>query len=652
MKHIFNFKHALIWLISVLLCAHVSYGQQYISIYLENGDHFKGRWLGGDEKSVQIEVYNQKLSVPFREIVYITAFNDSHSIPNEAAEEQFLNGKTFLQLEMYDRAKASFMAAIDEFPKYTDAHYQLALLLQAEGNSDEALRYFGHVVKIDPDAYSIEAKFKEAADAYLAAEEYRKAVNAYLLLFQSYPDRYGAESAAYTAGFLLAEQLDESQEGLKILQEAVAHFPVSQHLERASYLIGAMQSKLENAEIAVETLSNFILSYPQSQWLAEAYFARGEAYGQLRQNTDAIVDFNSASAHTSNLKLKHEARKKRSESAWTIYTVSEGLPSNQIQAIAVDGETLWIGTPKGLAQIDLSMGTWQPVTDITGHINTLFDEEKPIDVRALAVDGQELWIGTLNHGVIRYNKQMTFPETYDGRNGLPDNTIYDIKIDKDEVWIGTFGGVAHYRRSTGEWTSYSKGDDGLPADDIVALAVTLERVWIGTSQNGMAVYNRKLDIWQNFGPLDSLDLKPGSEIVSFDVSSDQVFFTWNYDVDKINGYGEIQLNDLSSKVEDVHRFDDLVPYQDIYIAVTESPGNVAGPATVWIATNGGVYIGQPHKDSNLVKDSRGWQVVPFPLSRLSAPIVSCITLGVGAAWIGTADGLAKIDTSAIYGRNQ
>ena len=644
MKHIFNFKHVLIWFISVLLCTHISYGQQYISIYLENGDHFKARWLGGDPESVQIEVYNQKLSIPFHEIVYLTAFDDARSIPNEAAEKHFLNGQTFLQLEMLEEAKASFMAAIDEFPRYTDAHYQLAHLFEVQGNNDEALRYFGHVVKIDPNAYSMEARFKEAGDGYLAAEEYRKAVNAYSLLFRIYPDRYGAEDAAYTSGFLLADQLDEPVEGLKVLQEAVAYFPNSQHLERALYLIGALHSTLGDAEMAVKTLNNFIQNYPQSRWLANAYMVRGDAYIQLRQNTEAIADYNSVSPYTSNLKLKSKARKKRNESAWTIYTVSDGIPSNQIQAIAVDGTTLWIGTPKGLAQIDLSTGTWQPVVDITDHINTLFDEETPIDVRALAADEQELWIGTLNHGIIRYNKGTTFPDIFDMRNGLPDNTIYDIKIDNDsdEVWIGTFAGVARYLRSTGDWQNYSKATDGLPADDIVALAVTPERIWIGTSQNGMAVYNRDLDIWQSFGTLDNLDLKAGSSIVSFDVNRDKVFFTWNYSVDKANGYGEIQVNDLSSNVEEVLRFVDLVPYQNIYVAATKAPSSMAGPAAVWIATNGGVWI----------KTAEGWRdPVEFPSSRLGSPIVSCISLGVGAAWIGTADGLAKIDTSAIYGRN-
>ena len=96
MKHIFNFKHILIWIILVLLCAHIGYGQHYISIYLENGDHLKGHWLGGDEKSIQIEVYDQQLSIPFREIVYITAFDDGARHPQRGSRKILPQRSNFL----------------------------------------------------------------------------------------------------------------------------------------------------------------------------------------------------------------------------------------------------------------------------------------------------------------------------------------------------------------------------------------------------------------------------------------------------------------------------------------------------------------------------------------------------------------------------
>ena len=43
---------------------------------------------------------------------------------------------------------------------------------------------------------------------------------------------------------------------------------------------------------------------------------------------------------------------------WNIYT--NNLPDTNIQAIAVDGTSLWIGTPKGIAQIETDgNGGWR-----------------------------------------------------------------------------------------------------------------------------------------------------------------------------------------------------------------------------------------------------------------------------------------------------
>ncbi|MCZ6678038.1 MAG: tetratricopeptide repeat protein [Candidatus Poribacteria bacterium] len=640
MQNGFNFRQLLIGFILILWTG-VVYGQQYASIYLKNGDHLRGRWLGADEKSAHIEIYNQRLSIPLSDVKNIVPFEDVDLIPDAAAEKHFRHGEAFLQLEMREEAKDRFLAAIAAFPKYAEAHYQLGLLFQEEGNNDEAIRYFGHVAKINAEGYNMAAQFRQAGDTYFAAEEYRKAVDAYLLVFRHYSDHPNAEFAAYTAGFLLTEELDAAKEGLSTLQEAVAQFPDSMHLERASYLMGVLQSKVGQAAIAVDTLTKFILNYPESEWLIATHLARGDAFLQLRQNQDAFTDYSYAYENTPNLKMKREAQKKRDESAWTIYKVSDGLPSNQIQAVAVDGETLWIGTAKGLAQIDISMGSWQPMTNITEFINTTFDETDPIHVKALDVDEQELWIGTLNHGVIRYNKLTQISEAYNTRNGLPHKTVYDIKIDGDEVWIGTFSGVARYHRLTGKWTTYNREEDYLPADDIVALAVAPTTVWIGTSASGIAAYDRELDYWRDFEPEE---LRPGSSIVNFDVVGNQVFFTWYYkdssdSNDDRSGFAIVAPNEFKefkSRVEEVIS-GTLVPVENIYVAVGRATEETAESAPLVLATNDGLYI---------QKQPGGWDLIEAPADWFGVPTLTCIALGEGFAWVGSSNGLAKINMTA------
>ena len=661
----FSSKRAVICLILTLL-ANPGHSQEYATVYFINGDRISGRELRVDEQYVYIRKGSNAMRFRKEDVKSIALFDDLALAPDADAEKHFRRAEGLLELGLREQAKGRFLEAIEEFPKYAEAHYRLGLLLKEEGKVDEALGYFGHAATINPAAYSVAPEFKAAGDRYLAAEEHRKAADAYVLLFRHYADHEFAESAAYTAGFLLAEELKAVTEALKTLGEATVRFPDSIHLEKATYLIGFLQSQAGQAEPAIQTLDNFIFGYPDSPWLALAHLARGNAYLQLKQNESATFDFTLAYENSDDFKVRREAETKRNESAWTVYTVSDGgLPSNDVQALAVDGDTLWIGTPKGLAKIDISLNGWRPVTDVN-YLNTLFDEEQPINVRALAVDDRELWIGTLNRGVIQYDKPANIPENHDRRGGLPDNQVYDIKLDEYEVWVGTFSGVARFRRAVGEWIVYDAENDNLPADDIVALAVTPQTVWIGTSQKGMAIFDRQIEFWRNFGEFDNLDLKLGSAIVSFDISGDRVYFTW-YHKNRSNGYGIIQQDELGRYNSEVTEAltGGMVPLESIYIAVggkkeaaDVTPAieeleeeDVPAPdpavpqplvaetveeAPLWLATNDGMYI-----------YSQGWAQIGFPTDRLGVPTVNCIALGGGYAWVGASNGVAKIDMSAL-----
>ena len=640
MPNKFRFTQLFIAL-ALLLYASTSFSQQrYATIYRENGDRITGRWLGADGQYARIEYEGQQIRFPLNNIT-IRFATDLSLVPDVQAEKYFRNGEALLDLGMREEAKKSFLSAIQEFPKYAEAHYKLALLLQQEGKDDEAFIYLGHVVTINPEAYDMSTLFKQAGDNFSEAEEYQKAVDAYLLLFKHYPAHQDAAYAGYTAASLLAEQLGDVEGGLKILQEVIERFPIGVHVEKTQYLIGKLQSEAGQAEAAVNTLTEFIQNYPQSQWLDDAYMARGNAYLQLRQNIDALADFNTV-YDIGDARLKLLAQKKRAGSAWMVYTVSDGLPSNQIQAIAVDGDTLWIGTSKGLAKIDVSMRMWQPVSsNIVDLINTEF-ATTPVDVRALAVDEQELWIGTLNHGVFRYDKLTEYSDNYTVPHDLPHKTVYDIKISGDEVWVGTFSGVARYRRSTGGWLVYNKEDDLLPADDIVALAVTPKTVWVGTSQEGIGIYDREIEYWRSSHTVDGLDASIGNSIVSFDVVDQQVLFTWYSKADKSNGYAIADWEGSKIQSEPVITYGDIVPIEDIYIKV-EFAGETV-PPRLWIATNAGVYIGVYLQDELRWE----WDQIGYPTDRLGDLdlTVSCITVGGGVAWIGTSNGIARIDTSA------
>ena len=647
----------------LLLLACLAYGQQRLAtVYLKNGDRLTGHWLESDDKVVRFAFQEKNLEIDLDKISTIRFPTDLSLVPDAQAEKHFRNAKALLELGLRERAKRQFEAAIEEFPKYADAHYNLGLVQKEEGAIDEALASFGRVAKIAPRTYNLAAEIKKAADSYLASEAFRKAADAYLLLFDHYPTHSEAEHAGYTAGFILTEQLQETADALKILQEATRRFPESDDLAKAKYLIGVLQSRNGQPQIAIEELTTFIQENPDSEWIDDAYLARGSAYQQLRMNKEALDDFSMAIAITTDPRLIPILQKKREECAWTIYTVSDDLPSNDIQAIAVNGNDLWVGTPKGLARVDISLGTWQIRTESgIEQINRL-NPNVPTNVRALAVysptikmpsqieeDGNspsvieemdkktEIWIGTLNQGVVRYNPAKGLSVNYNTLNGLPHNQIFDIEIGTHDVWVATFSGVARYSRSDDEWMVYDQTADGLPADNIVALAVTPVTVWAGTSDAGIAIFDLVYDpLWRSSNLRDMVPEVGGNSIAGFDVSDESVFFTWYSKEEKENGYGKVDFKGLEGTGMSVAQ-NDIVPVEDIYIAVGQRDAMLPSPP-LWIATNDAVYI----------KSTSGWDSIGYPAEQIGdRATVNCIELGNETAWIGTSNGLAKIDTNAV-----
>lgn len=649
----------------LLLFTFLAYSQERVAIvYLKNGDRLTGNWLASDDKTIHIAFQDKALAIDLDRISTIRFAADLSLVPDLQAEKHFRNAESLLELGLREEAKRQFEAAIAEFPKYADAHYNLGLLLKEDGYIDEALEYFGRVAKIAPDSYELAIAFKDAADNYRAAEEFDKAFDAYLLIFDHYPTHSDAAHAGYVAGFLLAEQLDAPAKALKLLQDATRRFPESNDATKAKYLIGVLQSRAGQPEVAVETLTIFMRENPDSEWLGDAYEARGDAYRKLRINDKALDDYYIAYGMTVDPQKRANIQRKREECAWTVYTVSDSLPSNNIQAIADYGNELWVGTPKGLARFDVGLDTWELRREESiEHINSL-SRNAPTNVRTLAVypptveapisseageisppegekidEATEVWIGTLNQGIIRYNPAAGSWVTYNTLNGLPHNQIFDIEFGSDDVWVATFSGVARYSRSNDEWTVYNRSTLELPADDIVALAVTPKTVWVGTSEFGIAIFDRVYDTWRSSNLRDIVPEVVGNSIVSFDVGSDSIYFTWYSAKEKKNGYGKsdwIGIEGRGLTVLDA----DSVPIEDIYIAVGQADATVTSPP-LWIATNDGLYY----------KSQSGWDPIEYPLDQIGdEATANCIELSNETAWIGTSNGLAKIDTNAVGSR--
>ena len=265
---------ALIAFTALFFYQHLAYSQQYVIVDSENGDRFTGIWRGSTETHFEIEYQDQVLRLPLGG--YTLSFtSDIANVPDRTAAKHYDNGLTLLELGLPELAQRRFESAIEEFPRYPDAHYQLGLFYKANGDNVNALERFRSVAILDATNFDLVPYFRELGDTALANEAYAKAVDSYQLILKYYPEHDSVPGLSYITGFLLVEQLENYDAGLSLLESARQQYPNMSSHEKAFFLIGKLQAKTDQLETALHTLQGFIMRYPVSEWVYEARLTRG-----------------------------------------------------------------------------------------------------------------------------------------------------------------------------------------------------------------------------------------------------------------------------------------------------------------------------------------------------------------------------------------
>jgi diguanylate cyclase (GGDEF)-like protein len=152
--------------------------------------------------------------------------------------------------------------------------------------------------------------------------------------------------------------------------------------------------------------------------------------------------------------------------------VADGLPSAAIRAITEDREgNLWVGTTGGLVRLQE-----------TRVLSLTRKEGLPVDaVRAIAEDGSgQVWVGTEGGGLCQAAPGAV--RCFTTRDGLPNDTVYALIASRDGgMWVGTNGGgVVRYRN--GRFSAAIDRRSGLQTDRVSGLVETASGdLWVSTS---------------------------------------------------------------------------------------------------------------------------------------------------------------------------
>ncbi len=182
--------------------------------------------------------------------------------------------------------------------------------------------------------------------------------------------------------------------------------------------------------------------------------------------------------------------------------LTKGLPNLNVRAVAVDGETIWVGTPGGVARSDGAriqrVFTMQP--DGLLHDN----------VQSIAVVDKQIFFGTVA-GLAVYEIEEDRWEKhtpYHDAEILREDQIRWMELDGDYLWVLNWsaspnGAILKFDRRTDTWIEYTK--DALPISSEVPfitstrrLAVGEKDVWCATEDGGVLRYNKISDTWTHF----------------------------------------------------------------------------------------------------------------------------------------------------------
>jgi ligand-binding sensor domain-containing protein len=197
------------------------------------------------------------------------------------------------------------------------------------------------------------------------------------------------------------------------------------------------------------------------------------------------------------------------------------LPYNHVSVITPDTDRIWFGTyfygfkGGGISYYDPQKNPpWK-------RFDTYTSSDLAKKIVSMAVDGDSLWVGSEKGLCLLDKKTEQWKAFYSPEKGLSGNFVNALLIDSDFLWAATNGGVSRFHRARKTWKTYST-KEGLTDSEIKALAKVGQKMWVGAMDGTLFEYDAASDRWKKIEPTDPL--KEGT-VNSILATRERVFVT-------------------------------------------------------------------------------------------------------------------------------
>jgi ligand-binding sensor domain-containing protein len=191
---------------------------------------------------------------------------------------------------------------------------------------------------------------------------------------------------------------------------------------------------------------------------------------------------------------------------WRNFTTKDGLPSDHVYCVRIDGDRVLAGTHDGLAVYE--NGKWKSYTTKDGlpHNGVV-----SIDVSQITGD---VWIGTLG-GLSRWSggKFENFTQL---NSGMPNDLVYCVICDGKDIWVATGGGAGHYDTSTRQWEIFTEKNAPMHEPWTYGVSAGDGKIFIAAWGGGVIEYTKKTKQFKDYTDPDGemeIDLLPDDGLV-------------------------------------------------------------------------------------------------------------------------------------------
>ena len=179
---------------------------------------------------------------------------------------------------------------------------------------------------------------------------------------------------------------------------------------------------------------------------------------------------------------------------WKRFNTNDGR-AKKVVSMAVDGESVWVGSEKGLSVLDKKIEGWKKFYSTNNGLSGNF-------VNSLLVQPNFLWAAT-NGGISRFDKVKKTWKTYSEKDGLNETEIKSLANIGQKIWAGGIGGsLSEYDPALDRWKRIEPSDP-LKNGGIYSIVVTKEKVFI-CRDSGVSIYDLPTRQWESLTVADGL----------------------------------------------------------------------------------------------------------------------------------------------------